>query len=223
VSRRGAWSLCLAAGVAVLAITLLLGSIDARACDGVASPNAITRLQWVRSVADVERLFGGEPCRSQLAAALDRSNRIDRIAYIPAFTLFQLFAAWALLAKGRTLAIAATGAALAGAIFDVVEDGVLLSITAALPGEQALIDTLFWYPRLKYTGLACAAACLGLLIARERDWTRWLGLVMIAGAGVALIGLFEPRLLAHGIGAAWTALLVTAALRTFRAWRTQPA
>lgn len=216
MTSRTAWLLCLLAGLTVAGLTLLIGGIDPRACDGVASPDPVTRFQWVRTVAEVQALFGAEPCRSELAAALDRVNQIDRFAYIPAFTLFQLFAAAALRGSGRTLALTAVAAAIAAAICDLIEDGILLGLTAALPGDQAAIDTLFWFPRLKYALLAGAAACLGLLLTRGRSPSRWCGLVMVAGAGVALIGLFEPRLLAAGIGAAWAALLAAALLQVLR-------
>ena len=213
---KTAWTLCLLAGIVVAALTVLIGSVNPQACDGNAAFDPVTRFQWVRSVADVQALFGAEPCRSTLAAALDRVNRIDLIAYIPAFTLFQLFAAAALTKRGRTLARVAAIAAIAAAICDVIEDNILLGITAALPGDQASIDTLFWFPRLKYALLAGAAGCLGLLLARERHAARWCGLAMVAGGGVALIGLFAPRLLSAGIGAAWAALLVAALLQVLR-------
>lgn len=200
----------------MLLVTLVLSGIDAKACDGVTSPDPMTRFQWVRTVDDVRLLFGNEPCRSELAADFDRANRLDRNAYIPAFTLFQLLAAWALRGSGRTLAIAAGVAAIAAALFDLIEDGILLALTAALPGDQAMIDTLFWFPRLKFAALAAASACLGILLARSRDATRWLGWAMAAGAAIASAGLFAPALLAPGIGLAWTALLLAAAARAIR-------
>ena len=214
MSERLAWSLCLAAGLVLVGFTILLGSVEnMRACDGVTALDPMIRFEWVRTVDDVRALFGEEPCRSTLAAAMDRSNRIDVFAYIPTFTLFQLLAVWALRRHGRRLAIAAAVAAIVAAFCDQAEDQILLAITAALPGDQGQIDLLFWLVRVKFALLAFAAAGLGLLLARARGATRWHGYAMIGAAAVALAGLAEPRLLTAGIGLAWAALLFAAAIR----------
>jgi hypothetical protein len=219
MSSRTAWILCLVAGLAVVALTFVLAGVDVRACDGGTALDPIIRFEWVRTVDDVRALFGEEPCRSRLAAAMDRVNRIDVWAYIPAFTLFQLFAAWALRGSGRGLAIAAAAAALVAAVCDQAEDQILLAITASLPGEQGQIDLLFWLVRTKFALLALAAAFLGLLLARTPGTTRWLGTAMIVGSAIALAGLVAPQLLTPGIALAWTALLVAALLQVVRGRR----
>jgi hypothetical protein len=208
MTSRIAWSLCAVAGVAVIAITQLMGGLEG--CDG--SPGAVIRFEWVRTPAEVDALFGREPCRSTLAAAMDRINRIDSFAFIPAFTLFQLFAAWALRDRGRRLAAAVAAAAIVAALCDWGEDRLLFAITAALPGDQALIDPLFWLVRAKFALLALAAAGLGLLLTRAGGASRWIGWIMIACGAVALAGLTDPRLLGPGIGLAWAALLAAAVL-----------
>jgi hypothetical protein len=214
MSTRAAWILCLAAGLIVVALTVIIGGVEGvRACDGVKSPAPMIRFEWVRNVDEVEALFGAEPCRSTLASAFDEVNRLDMWGYIPAFTLFQLLAAWALSGSGRRLAAAAALAAIVAAICDQAEDQILFAITASLPGEQGQIDMLFWLVRAKFALLAAAAACLGILLARRRDATRWHGMAMIAAAAVALAGLIDPRLLAPGIGIAWAALIFAAALQ----------
>ncbi len=214
MSERLAWMLCLAAGLVLVGLTILLGGVEGmRACDGGTALDPMIRFEWVRSVTDVQALFGDEPCRSTLAAAMDRANRIDIFAYIPTFTLFQLLAAWALRGAGRRIALTASVAAIVAALCDQAEDQILLAITAALPGEQGQIDLLFWLVRVKFALLAFAAACIGLLLVRARDATRWHGLAMIGAAAVALAGLAEPRLLTAGIGLAWAALLFAAVIR----------
>lgn len=218
MSSRIAWGLCAVAGAAVIAITLMMGSVEGvRACDGAQSPSPVIRFEWVRTVADVQALFGEEPCRSRLAAAMDRVNRIDAVAFIPAFTLFQLIAAFALRGNGRVIAAAVALAAFVAALCDVAEDRLLLAITAALPGQQALIDPLFWLVRAKFALLALAAAGLGLLLTRTGGASRWIGWIMIACGALALAGLADPRLLGPGIGVAWTALLAAAVLHLVRA------
>jgi hypothetical protein len=217
MSSRTAWILCLVAGVALVALTVVMGAAGGvRACDGITSPDAMIRFEWVRTVEEVRTLFGDEPCRSSLAAAMDRMNRIDVLAFIPAFTLFQIFAALALRGSGKGVAMAALAAAIVAAICDQWEDQILLAITGALPGEQAMIDRLFWLVRIKFALLASAAACLGLLLARSRGAARWLGMAMILGAVIALAGLAQPQLLTPGIALAWAALLIAAAVQVVR-------
>ena len=217
MNSRTAWILCLVAGVVLVALTILMGAAGGvRACDGVTSPDAMIRFEWVRTVDEVRTLFGEEPCRSSLAAAMDRMNRLDVLAYIPTFTLFQIFAALALRGSGRGVPMAAIAAAIVAAICDQWEDQILLAITGALPGEQAMIDRLFWLVRIKFALLASAAACLGLLLARSPGATRWLGMAMILGAVIAFAGLAQPQLLTPGIALAWAALLIAAAVRVVR-------
>lgn len=212
MTSRIAWSLCAAAGVAVIAIARLMGGLEG--CDGL--PGAVIRFEWVRTPAEVDALFGRGTCRSTLAAAMDRLNRIDSLAFIPAFTLFQLFAAWALRSHGRRLAGAVAAAAVVAALCDWGEDRLLFAITAALPGDQSLIDPLFWLVRAKFALLGLAAAGLGLLFTRTGGAARWIGFAMIACGAVALAGLADPRLLGPAIGLAWAALLLAAVIGVFR-------
>ncbi len=212
MTSRIAWSLCAVAGLAVIVITRLMGGLEG--CDGL--PGAVIRFEWVRTPAEVEALFGSEPCRSALVAGMDRLNRIDSLAFIPAFTLFQLFAARALRSHGRRLAASVAAAAVVAGLCDWGEDRLLFAITAALPGDQSLIDPLFWLVRAKFALLALAAAGLGLLLTRTGGAARWIGWLMIACGAVALAGLADPRLLGPAIGLAWAALLGAAVLNVVR-------
>lgn len=217
MSSRIAWTSCAAAGAAVIGITVLMGGVEGiEACDRVQSPGPVIRFEWVRTPAEVQALFGEEPCRSRLAAAMDRVNRIDSYAFIPAFTLFQLFAAWALRGSGRGVAAAVALAAAVAALCDWGEDSLLFAITASLPGEQAQIDRLFWLVRAKFALLALAAGGLGLLLTRTGGASRWIGCVMIGCGAAALAGLAEPRLLGPAIGLAWAALLAAAMTMVIR-------
>lgn len=217
MSERLAWRLCLVVGLVLVGLTLLIGSVEGmRACDGSAALDPMIRFEWVRTVDEVRALFGAEPCRSTLAGAMDGANRIDIFAYIPTFTLFQLFAAWALHRWGRHVALTAAAAAIVAAVCDQAEDQILLAITASLPGEQGQIDMLFWLVRVKFALLAVAGACLGLLLTRRTGATRWLGIAMIVGAAVALVGQAAPQLLTPGIALAWTALLIAALISVVR-------
>ncbi|MEQ1687753.1 MAG: hypothetical protein ABL874_04185 [Sphingopyxis sp.] len=219
---RTLWILCVVAGLVVIAGLVAMGQVpDQIACDGDASLRSIFRFEWLTSAAQFQQFFGAEPCRSQLALAMDAVNRIDAMAYIPAFTLFQLFAAWAMRVDGRLAALFVVNAALIAAGCDLLEDNILfsLSATARLPEaiEPVGLEQLYWFVRVKFGLLALAAMALGRLVG-ERGGRRWQAAswAMMAGGVVGLAGLAMPQLLAPGIGVAWAILFVAAIVRSVR-------
>lgn len=219
---RWPWVVCVVAGVAMVAIMVMFAAIPGQtACDGDASLAAMIRFEWATTAADLDRLFGIEPCRSTLADAMDAMNRLDVNGYIPAFTLFQIAAAWALRRDGRFLGFIAINAALVAAACDFLEDGLLVVLTGALRTETLVVpdvlDHLFWLVRAKFALLAINAIILGWLVGRRlgTGWrvARW---AMVAGGAVGLAGLVDPALLGPGIGAAWVTLLIVAIVRAVR-------
>ena len=222
MSTRLTWGLCIIAAVVMTVVMVLMGQVPHQlACDGDAVLPPILRFEWMTSTADLASLFGDDPCRSQLSAAMDAVNRIDVMAYIPAFTAFQLLAAWALRWDGRLLAIVAINAAIIAAGCDLLEDRTLFLMSWTARSGQvpdaALFAQLFWFVRVKFGLLAIAAILLGWLVGRRAGpgWqvARWL---MVAGGTVGLAGLVWPQLLAPGIGAAWAVLMVVAIVRVIR-------
>ncbi len=217
--RRISWALCVLAGLVMIGAMVAMGAIpNQTACDGATDASAMLRFEWVRTVADLTSLFGSDPCRTQLSMAMDAFNRIDVIAYIPAFTAFQLFAAWGLRANGRLLTILSINLALIAAGCDLLEDNQLLLLSSAMRAgnapDPAMIDALFWLVRIKFGLLALNGVLLGWLIGRWSGWgwqvARW---VMVAGGAIGLAGLFMPQLLSPGIGLAWLTLLIVAIVR----------
>lgn len=216
------WALCLIAALVMVAAMIAMGQVPHQvACDGDASLRPILRFEWLISTAQFQHLFGAEPCRSQLALAMDAVNRIDVMAYIPAFTAFQLFAAWAMRANGRLAALFVINAALIAAGCDMLEDRVLFNLAAmARMGDGVdpiWFVQLFWFVRVKFALLALTAIALGWLVGKwpGLGWAaaRWL---MMAGGAVGLAGLVWPHLLAPGIGAAWALLFVVAIVRVVK-------
>lgn len=219
---RWPWLVCLVAAVAMIAALSMFSAIPGQTpCDGDQTLDAMIRFEWVRSAAELAQLFGQEPCRSTLADAMDAMNRVDVNLFIPAFTLFQIAAAWVLRRDGRLLGILVINAALIAGACDFIEDGHLVGLTAALrmeaPIDQAVIDQLFWLVRTKFALLAFNAILLGWLIGKRAGsgWrlAKWL---MVAGGLIGLAGLAQPALLGLGIGLAWVTLLIVAAVRAVR-------
>lgn len=225
------WALCLIAALVMIGAMIAMGQVPNQiACDGDASLRPILRFEWLTSGAQFQHLFGTEPCRSQLALAMDAVNRIDVMAYIPAFTAFQLFAALAMRGPtgvgGRLAALFALNAALIAAGCDMLEDRVLFNLAAIARMGDGVVDPawfaqLFWFVRVKFALLALSAIALGWLVGKWPGlvWATARWLMMVSGV-VGLAGLVWPHLLAPGIGAAWAVLFAVAIMR---AARLQPA
>ncbi|MEQ1508871.1 MAG: hypothetical protein ABL909_00550 [Sphingopyxis sp.] len=216
------WILCVVAGLAMIAAMVAMGQVPHQvACDGNASLRPILRFEWLTSAAQFQQFFGAEPCRSQLALAMDGVDRIDTMAYIPAFTLFQLFAAFAMRANGRLAALFVINAALIAAGCDLLEDHRLFSLSAIARMREAIepagLEQLFWFVRVKFGLLALAAIALGRLVgARSGKGWRITSWAMMGSGAVGLAGLVMPQLLAPGIGAAWALLFGVALVRVVR-------
>lgn len=219
------WVLCVVAGLAMLAMIVMMGMVPGQlACDGDPSLGAVLRLELVRSPADIDALFGNAPCRAVLADAMDAVNRIDVLAFIPAFTLFQIFAALAMRGRGRALAYAIVAAAVVAGVCDLLEDQILFSIT------REVRDIEHWYTvpfgmlaafvHAKFALLAVAAVLLGLLVRRgSGSIARFGGPAMIAGGLSSLAGAIWPALLAPGLTVAWGIVLLVAIIRSARSTR----
>lgn len=220
-ATRWPWLLCLMAGAVMLWAMGAMGAVPGQVvCDTGNSLRAILRFEWINNPAELASLFGQEPCTTTLANAMDGVNRIDVAAYIPAFTVFQLFAAWGLMRVNRRIALFAVVCALIAGACDLAEDRILFAMADAMrsgePVAQAAIDPLWWFVRVKFGLLAVAAIALGRLVqAAGRGW--WIaGAFMIVGGLVGLAGLIMPALLAPGIGVAWVVLMIAAAVRAWR-------
>ncbi len=221
------WALCVAAGLVMLAMILMMGAVPGQlACDGDRSLGAILRLELVRSPSEIEALFGKGPCRAALADAMDAVNRIDVRGFIPAFTLFQIFAAFAMRGRGRGLVYVIFAAAMVAGVCDLFEDQILFSIA------RQVRDVEHWYTvpfamlaalvHTKFALLAIAALLLGLLVGRGNGRiARFGGLAMVAGGLSSLAGAIWPVLLAPGLTLAWSILLLVAVIGLVRPMRTE--
>jgi hypothetical protein len=87
---RAAFRISLAAGLLVLAVTLLSATQEpARPCGNLPQNYApIIAFELARSAADLDAIFGTEPCRATMVARMDAINLVDVLVYIPAYGLF---------------------------------------------------------------------------------------------------------------------------------------
>lgn len=211
------WRLCLIAGIAVIVVQLWMGTVgNTEPCGPSDGLPSILAFELVCSPSDVDALFGSEPCRGQLATAMDQINTIDVFAFIPAFTSFLIFAALALQGRGKRISWMAVIVAIAAGLCDQAEDQILLDISSNLPGTQPQIDRLFWFVRGKFALLGVAPILIGSLMLKGDRLEIVLAVFMIVGGGVAVIGAFGPyQVMAPGIGVGWVALLAVALRNSF--------
>ncbi|MEZ5708532.1 MAG: hypothetical protein R3E02_03975 [Blastomonas sp.] len=212
------WRLTLLAGIAMLAITIAFTRIEGLALCGPSDLRDVLAFEFARGPDDIATIFGGEPCTSRLVAAFTRHTWLDILGYIPAFTLFQIFAALALRQQGSRLAGLVIGAAIIAGLCDQAEDQILLAIMAALPGTQSMTAWLFPFVITKFALLAINCILIGLLVWRRTGGWRIAGGIMMLGGAVGLAGTLARSLyglLAAGIGPAWVALLIVALLSAF--------
>jgi len=225
VSTRG-WAVATAiAGLLTLALfVVFLALPEVRAAADCLPPGAVVQFELARNAADLEAIFGppGSACRTLGAAAMDAVNRIDLIAFIPAYTAFCLCAALYLAAGqwGRPLAAAAVAAALLAALADVLETTTLLDITANFDAAEPLLPMSQLGAWSKFALLAAHALfCAGLCLIGPKP--RWmLGVAFMAPTlGVAVAASSHVQF-ASAMSAtftiAWLALLVAAVATAFR-------
>ncbi|MCU0728511.1 MAG: hypothetical protein MUF41_00150 [Sphingopyxis sp.] len=222
LTTRIYWALSLIAGIAIIIVAAQLAAIPhQRACDGNYALGAVLRFELVTSPADVARFFGDGACRERLTAAMDAVNRFDSMAFIPAFTLFQIFAALALrgeyrYTRMRLIALGVVNAALFAGALDLLENIRLLEIAWTIRAGNAATDVaisqLYWLVRIKFALLGLAAVGLGVMLAQRgtRLW-KLLGTLATVGGLICLTGLMAHSLLMPGVLLAWSVVLVAAA------------
>ena len=216
MTTAAAWRWCLAAGLLAFACSVGFGRIPGlHPCGGTDELGAILSFEFARSPADVAALFGSEPCRSTLVAGQWTGLWLDGLGFIPAYTAFLCFAAWATGASLRRWIIAAL---LIAGLCDEVEGLLLATILRELPGGSPTLAMLFWVVRTKFLMLAVGTLAIGgVLLARPTVLRVVAGLLIGLGAGAALSGLFAmpdmqfPGMMA-GFTIAWATLLLVAAL-----------
>ncbi|MBN8608486.1 MAG: hypothetical protein J0L81_16330 [Caulobacterales bacterium] len=208
-------------GVATLGVFVAFGQLPEAAA--VYEPQevglAVGAFQRSTTLADLAVVFG-DPANSAIVAAMDAINTLDLYAFIPAYTLFLIAAAFMLGAgKSPQLMWAAIAAGVLGAGADAVETFQQLRLTADYQNAAAhlpLIAPAHW---VKYFGLGACAALFGALCftgARKRWIIGVLAMLTLPLVAAAFAGLIEARVFTGALGAFWTALLVVALIEAVR-------
>jgi len=220
---RRHWLHCVLAGLAVLAIAVILMPkfpTDSEGIDpGYGSP--VIAFEMARSVADLHAVFGtpDDPERARRIAMMDDGNIWD-FPFMIAYGLFiALFLRAAGKASGNTLwYLLATLGIVAGAA-DAIENNILLGLTADL--EAATDIGLLAYPVwIKFFSIMITGVAGGIVVATQgRHFWRILGVVAAASALLVLVGFYDPAtygaLLGLGITICWVIMLAFAITR----WR----
>ena len=179
---------------------------------------AVSEFQRSETVQDLARVFG-DPPNPAIIAAQDVVNTRDLYAFIPAYSLFLVAAAFMLSgAEHGPATWAAVVFALLGGGADAVETSLQLRITADLANAQQHLPIAPWH-WIKYLTLALngvAIAALSLVAARKRWVVGVVALIPLPLVLSAWAGLTTPRLFSAAFAAYWVALLILAAIATVR-------
>ncbi len=214
------WALATAlTGVISLGLFVVFAMLpEMRAAADCLPPGSVVQFEFARNVPDLITIFG-EPesvCRPLAIAAMDAVNRIDIIAFIPAYALFCISAAL-FLAGGiwqRPLVIIAIGAALLAAAGDYLETTTLLAITQTIDAPGELLQSSQIGAWSKFALLAAHAVfCAGICFTSDKRRPLLGALLMLPAFGVAAAAYNHITLASVMNGAfalAWIALLAMA-------------
>jgi len=205
------WQLCAVAGAVIVGVQLFAAFADHEACGPTDGLAPILAFELVHSPAEVDALFGSEPCRSRFAAAMDKINRIDMYLFIPALVCFLGCGALAAGGGAASVAWATVILVIVAGVCDQAEDQILLAITAELPGTQSQIDWLFYLVRIKFALLGIISVAMGALLAGHGGWTRGAALMLIVSGLMVIAAIFGAYwLLMPAIALSWLTLWIVA-------------
>lgn len=220
MGARLAFGLGAVAAIAMLAIATLM-AVTAPSCSPLPM-STLTAFELVRSVGDLQRIFGmpGDGCRAALATQLDHANMIDSVGYIPAYTAFYGLVVYALGRRDRMIGWIAVAVALGCAVADVVENISMFQLSAAPDAESPWILALMVSTNAKWVGLAVVTTMGGVMLAR-RGGLGWIALVACAAPlATSLWAVVAPdaagQYLITGMTIASMMLLAVAVVEAFR-------
>jgi hypothetical protein len=226
VHPRAAFRISLAAGLLVLAVTLLAATQEpVRPCGNLPQNYApIIAFELARSADDLQAIFGTqEPCRSSVVERMDAINLVDVLVYIPAYGVFMVFFFLGMRARHAALGRLGFRVALVAALGDFAENACLMSLTPAVDPSSAWFALLPWATGVKWLGLGVAAAIAAATYVKStgaRALNSVAALMCAAAflstvAAIAVPAKFGP-IVGLGVGLSWLAYLVTAAAAAFR-------
>lgn len=176
-------------GALTLIIALSMPGIPA--AEGIKSP--IVELEFARSIADVEKVLAG---RADIVEAMVLSVRQDSI-FLLAYSAFLMISCYLAWRRWRSNALlAGIGLGIAAAVFDYLENGVLMGILGGTPAEwPSLLPSLAIYTYIKWGAIAVVFYLLGWYVRRVNFLGRiFFGLAV--GAIMFMLGSFAVPTLA---------------------------
>ena len=155
---RAAFRISFAAGLLVLAVTLFSATQPpVQPCGNLPQNYApIIAFELARSPADLDAIFGNEPCRSGVVERMDAINLVDVLVYIPVYGVFMAF--FFLGMRGRHAALGTLGfrIAVSAALGDYAENACLMNLTPQLDPASIWFTLLPWATGIKWLGLGVA-------------------------------------------------------------------
>jgi hypothetical protein len=226
VSTR-AWAIATAGfGLIVLGLFVAFALQPEMAAAGECLPaGSVIQFELARDAADLAAIFGApdSACRPLAVAAMDGVNRLDVLAFIPAYTLFCIGGAM-FLGEGalmRPLTVAAITAAVLAAACDYLETTTLLAITRDVDAAESLLPYSQLGAWAKFALLAAHALfCAGLCYLSPQR-RAILGVLLVLPTFGVLAAAYDQVALANALNVsfalAWTALLAAAIKRSLLA------
>ena len=223
---RAAFRISLAAGLLVLAVTLMSAlSEPPRPCGNLPQNYApIIAFELARSAADLEAIFGTtEPCRAAMIERMDAVNVVDVLVYIPVYGAFMAFFFLGMRERQPARGLLGFRISIVAVIGDYAENLCLMSLTPELDPTSVWFALLPWATAVKWLALGAAALVAADIYARSPG-SRPLNLVVgnVCGivclctvAAMAMPDRFGP-LVGLAVGVSWLVYLFTAAVGAWR-------
>lgn len=206
-------------GLATLAAFIALGSQPAVSEVFAVSERStyVSAFQRSETLSDIAAVFGS-PADPAKIAAMDALNRLDLVAFIPAYALFLVAAAIMLGGLRNRWTQIAIIFALLGAVGDAIETWKQLQLTADFANAEAHLPIAPWhwlkYGALALNGVAIATICF---TSAKKRWI--LGAIAFVSFPLVVLSYMDaitPRAFAATFALYWIALLVIAAIETIK-------
>lgn len=227
---RAAFRISLAAGLLVLAVTLLSATQEpVRPCGNLPQNYApIIAFELARSADDLDAIFGWRGpllgrCSVLVAERMDAINLVDVLVYIPVYGVFMAFFFLGMRSRNAALGTLGFRVAVVAALGDFAENACLMSLTPAVDPTSAWFALLPWATGVKWLGLGVAAAIAASIYVKSagaRAWNIVAALMCAAAffstvAAIAAPAKFGP-IVGLGVGLSWLAYLITGSAAAFR-------
>ena len=223
---RAAFRISFAAGLLVLAVTLLSATQEpVRPCGNLPQNYApIIAFELARSEADLQAIFGTqEPCRATVVERMDAINLVDVLVYIPVYGVFMAFFFLGMRSRNAALGTLGFRIAVVAALGDFAENACLMNLTPALDPSSAWFALLPWATGVKWLGLGVAGAIAAAIYVKSTGARAWniVAACMCAAAflstvaAIAAPAKFGP-IISLAVGLSWLAYLITVSGAAFR-------